>query len=155
VTAQSVQDQEGSAPEDVSVTVTELQRIADTFESGQPPHRSSGRPRIMFVVGSSWPWRAIESDRASPGKRMMYFRKSEQTRRILRERLDWQRDEEKFEAEYLATPGSFAGITSDWVPSRLFEAMFESYRLGTRGQGHQTTPDCIVSLARTRGPGSS
>jgi hypothetical protein len=82
VTAQSVQDQEGSAPEDVSVTVTELQRIADTFGSGHPSHRSSGRLRIMFVVGTAWPWRAIESERASAGKRMMCFRKSEQIQGI-------------------------------------------------------------------------
>jgi hypothetical protein len=90
VTAQSVQDQEGSAPEDVSVTVTELQRIADTFGSGHP-----------------------------------------------------------------ATPGGLPGITSDWVPSHLFDAVFESYRLGTREQRYQTPPDCIVNLAHTRGPGSS
>jgi hypothetical protein len=155
VTAQSVQDQEGSAPEDVSVTVTELQRIADTFGSGHPSHRSSGRLRIMFVVGTAWPWRAIESERASAGKRMMCFRKSEQIQRILLERLERQRDDEEFASQHLATPGGLPGITSDWVPSHLFDAVFESYRLGTREQRYQTTPDCIVNLAHTRGPGSS
>ena len=155
MTAQSVQDQEGSAPEDVSVTVTELQRIADTFGSGHPSHRSSSRLRIMFVVGTAWPWRAIESERASAGKRMMCFRKSEQIQRILLERLERQRDDEEFASQHLATPGGLPGITSDWVPSRLFDAVFESYRLGTRGRGYQITPDCIVNLARTRGPGSS
>jgi hypothetical protein len=155
VTAQSVQDQEGSAPEDVSVTVTELQRIADTFGSGHPSHRSSGRLRIMFVVGSAWPWRAIESDRASAGKRMMCFRKSEQMQRILLERIERQRDDEELASQHLATPGGLPGITSDWVPSHLFDAVFESYRLGTRGRSYQTTPDCIVNLAHTRGPGSS
>jgi hypothetical protein len=155
VTAQSVQDQEGSAPEDVSVTVTELQRIADTFGSGHPSHRSSGRLRIMFVIGSAWPWRAIESERASAGKRMMCFRKSEQIQRILLERLERQRDAEEFASQHLATPGGLPGITSDWVPSHLFDAVFESYRLGTRERSYQTTPDCIVNLAHTRGPGSS
>jgi hypothetical protein len=106
----------------------------------------------MFVVGSSWPWRAIESDRASPGKRMMCFRESEQIQRILLERLEWQRADEEFVAEHLATPGSLPGITSDWVPSRLFDAMFESYRLEIREQGYQTRPDRIVNLARTRRP---
>ena len=152
--AQIVQDQRGSAPNDVSVTVAELQRIADSPRPGHPPYRSIGRLRIIFVAGSSWPWRAIESDRASPSKRMMCFRESEQIRRILLERLDRQRNDEEFVAEHLATPGSLPGITSDWVPSHLFDAVFESYRLGTREQGYQTTPDCIVNLARTRGPGS-
>ena len=148
--AQSVQDQRGSAPQDVSVTVRELQRIADTSGPGDPPFPSIDRLRIMFVVGSSWPWRAIESDRASPHKRMMCFRECEQIRSLLLERLEWQRADEEFEAEHLATPGSFSGITSDWVPSRLFEAMFESYRLDTHEQGYQTTPDRIVNLAHTR-----
>ena len=153
--AQSVQDQRGGAPQDVSVTVRELQRIADTSGPGDPLLRSIGRLRIMFVVGSTWPWRAIEFDRASSHKRMMCFRESEQVQRILLERLEWQRADEEFIAEHLATPGSLPGITSDWVPSRLFDAMFESYRLDTREQGYQTTPDRIVNLARTRGPGSS
>jgi len=155
VTAQSFQDQEGSAPEDVSVTVTDMQRIADTFGSGHPSHRSSGLLRIMFAVESAWPRRAIESDRASPGKGMMCFRKSEQIQRILLERLERARDDEEFASEHLATPGGLPGITSDWVPSHLFDPVFESYRLGTREQGYQTTPDCIVNLAHTRGPGSS
>ena len=150
MTAQSVQDLRGSAPEDVSVTVTELQRISDASGPGNPPHRSIGRLRIMFVVGSAWPWRAIESDRASPHERMMCFRESEQVQRILLERLDWQRVDEEFVAEHLATPGNLPGITSDWVPSHLFDAMFESHRLGTRERGYQTKPDRIVNLPRTR-----
>ena len=80
----------------------------------------------------------------------MCFRESEQIRSLLVERLEWQQADEEFAAEHLATPGSFLGITSDWVPSRLFEAMFESYRLDTREQGYQTTPDRIVNLAPTR-----
>jgi hypothetical protein len=53
VIAQIAQDQRGSAPIDVSVTVAELQRIADSPVPGAPPNRSIGRLRIMFVVGSS------------------------------------------------------------------------------------------------------
>jgi hypothetical protein len=153
VIARSVQDQRGGAPQDVSVTVRELQRIADTSGPGDPRLRSIGRLRIIFVVGSSWPWRTIESDRASPHKRMMCFRESEQIQRILLERLEWQRADEEFVAEHLATPGSLPGITSDWVPSRLFDAMFESHRLETRERSYQITPDHIVNLSRTRGAG--
>jgi hypothetical protein len=152
VIAQSVQDQRGNDPNDVSATVAELQRIADSSGPGHLRHRSIGRLRIMFVVGSSWPWRAIESERASPGERMMCFGESEQIRAMLFERLDRQRVDEEFVADHLATPGSLPGITSDWVPSHLFDAVFESYRLGE--QGYQITPDRIVKLARTRGPGS-
>jgi len=144
----------GSPPNDVSVTVAELQRIADTSGAGARPPRSIGRLRIMFVAGSRWPWRAIESDDASPHKRMMCFGESEQTQRILVERLDRQRVDEEFVAEHLATPGGLPGITSDWLPSHLFDAVFESHRLHTSEQGYQTTPDRIVKLARTRGLGS-
>jgi hypothetical protein len=144
-----VRDELGSAPDDVSVTVAQLQRIADISGSSHPPERSVGRLRIMFVVGSSWPWRAIESDRASPGKRMMCFREPEQIQRIVLERLDWQRADEKFVAQHMATPGNLPGITSDWVPSHSFDAVFESYRRGARQQIDQTAPNRIVNLART------
>jgi hypothetical protein len=80
----------------------------------------------------------------------MCFRKSEQIERILRERLDWQRDDEEFVAEHLATPGSLPGVTSDWVPSHLFDAVLESYRLERREQGYQAKPDRIVNLPRIR-----
>jgi len=151
VIAEIVQDQRGSAPNDVSVTVAELQRIADSSGPAQPPRRSIGRLRIMFVVGSSWPWRAIESDRAPTHRRMMCFRESEQVRRALFERLDWQRVEEEFVAEHLATPGGLPGITADWVPSHLFDAMFETYRRGIHEERYQTKPDRIVNLAHTLG----
>jgi hypothetical protein len=148
VIAQTVR---GSAPNDVSVTVAELQRIADSSRPSQPPRRTIGRLRIMFVVGSSWPWRAIESDRASSHRRMMCFRDSEQVQRVLFERLDLQRVDEEFVAEHLPTPGSLPGITADWVPNHLFGAMFESYRLGTREERDHTKPDRIVNLAHTLG----
>jgi len=114
-----------------------------------PPHRLSERLRILFVVGSSLPWRAIESDHASSRKRMMCFRESEQLQRILLERLDGQRAEEEFVAEHLATPGNLPGITSDWAPSHSFDAVFESYRLASREQIYQTAPDRVVDLGRT------
>ena len=147
-----VQDDQGSTADDVSVTVAELQRIADTSGPSHPPGRSIGRLRIMFVVGSSWPWRAIESDGASPDKRMMCFRESEQIRRIVLEHLDWQRAAEQFVAEHMATPGNLPGITSDWVPSHSFDAVFESYRLGTREQIYRTASDRMGSIRLVRLP---
>jgi hypothetical protein len=79
----------------------------------------------------------------------MCFRESEQIRRILLERLDGQRAEEEFIAQHMATPGNLPGITSDWVPSHSFDAVFESYRLGSRAQIYQTAPDRVVNLGRT------
>jgi hypothetical protein len=155
VIAPIVQDDPGSISDDVSVTVAELQRIADTSGPSHPQDPSIGRLRIMFVVGSSWPWRAIESDRASPRRRMMCFRESEQIQRVLFERLDWQRADEEFVAEHLATPGSLPGITADWVPSHLLDAMFESYWLETREERYQTKPDRIVNLGTHSRPGMS
>jgi hypothetical protein len=84
----------------------------------------------------------------------MCFGESEQIQRILVERLDRQRVDEEFVAEHLATPGGLPGITSDWLPSHLFDAVFESHGLHTSEPGYQTTPDRIVTLARTRGLGS-
>ena len=143
-----VPDDPGSTPDDVSVAVAQLQRLADTPGPSDAPDRSIGRLRIMFVVGSSWPWRAIEFDGGFRDKRMMCFREFEHIRRIVLEHLDWQRAAERFVAEHLATPGNLPGITSDWVPSHSFDAVFESYRLGTREQIYRTAPDCIVHLAR-------
>jgi hypothetical protein len=150
VIAPIVQDESGGAPDDdVSVSVAELQRIADMSGPQHPPHRLSERLRILFVVGSSLPWRAIESDHASSRKRMMCFRESEPLQRILLERLDGQRAEEEFVAEHLATQGNLPGITSDWVPSHSFDAVFESYRLASREQICQMAPDRVVNLGRT------
>jgi hypothetical protein len=148
VIAPIVQDEPGRAPDNVSATVAELQRIAHISGSSHP----IGRLRIMFVVGSPWPWRAIESDRASrasPRQRMMCFRESEQIQRMLLERLDWQRTDEQFVSEHMATPGNLPGITSDWVPSHSFDDVFESYRLRSREQRYQTAPDRVVNLGRT------
>ena len=150
--AQSVQDQRGSAPSDLSVIIRDFQRLANTSGPGDPPHRSIGRLRVMFAVGSSWPSRAIESDCSSAGKRMMCFRESDQIQRILLERLEPQWVDDEFVAEHLATPGGLPGITSDWVPSHLFDAMFESHGFGAGEQGYQITPDRTGILPRTRGP---
>jgi hypothetical protein len=147
-----VQDDSGGAPDDVSVTVAELQRIADSSAPSDPPQRSIGRLRIMFVVGSSWPWRAIESDDASPDKRMMYFREPEQIRRIVLEHLASQRAAEEFIAEHMATPGNLPGITSDWVPSHSFDAVFESYRLRIRERIYRTASDRVGSIRSIRLP---
>ena len=145
-----VQDDPGSAPDDVSVTVAELQRIADSSAPHDSTQRSIGRLRIMFVAGSLWPWRAIESDSASSNMRMMCFREPEQIRRIVLDYLDSQRAAEEFVAEHMATPGNLPGITSDWVPSHSFDAVFESYRLETRERIYRTALDRVGSIRSIR-----
>ena len=145
-----VQDDRGRTRDDVSVTVAELQGIADASGPSHPPDRSIGRLRILFIVGSSLPWRAIESDGASPNNRMMCFGESEQIRHFVLEHLAWQQAAEQFAVEHLATPGNLPGITSDWVPSHSFDAVLESYRLATREQMHRTAPDRIGSIRSSR-----
>jgi hypothetical protein len=152
VIAPLVQDDPGSSANDVSLTVAELQRIVDTSAPSHPADRSIGRLRIMFVVGSSWPWRAIESDGGSPNKRMTCFREPEQIQRIVLEHLDWQRAAEQFVREHMATPGNLPGITSDWVPSHSFDALFGSFRLGTREQIYRSASDDVGSVRIIRLP---
>jgi len=148
VIAPLVEDDPGSTANDVSLTVAELQRIADSSAPSHP----AGRLRIMLVVGSSWPWRAIESDGGSSNKRMTCCRDPEQIRRIVLEHLDWQRAAEQFVTEHMATPGNLPGITADWVPSHSFDAVFESFRLRTREQIYRSASDDAGSIRFTRLP---
>jgi hypothetical protein len=139
----------GQVPHDVAETVAELQRIADIPGPSQRDPLAGGRLRIMFVGGSPWAWRAIEFRYGAVARKMLCFRDQEQIQRFLRERLAWQREDEAFVTEHMATAGSLPGITSDWVPSHSFDDLFNAYRLKRM---HETIPDRLVVLAHgTRG----
>jgi len=152
VIAPIVPDDPGSTQNAVSLTVAELQRIVDTSGPSHPAGRQIGRLRILFVVGSAWPWRAIESDGASLNKRMMCLREPEQIRRIVLKDLGWRRAAEQFVTEHMATPGNLPGITSDWVPSHSFDAVFESFRRGIREQIYRTASDDVGAIRFIRLP---
>jgi hypothetical protein len=130
---------------DMHETIADLQRIADAFGPEDPPEGAVGRLGILFVVGSSLPWRAVEFGRSTRRRRMMCFRESDQIRLLLLERLEWQRADQLFVRDHMAT-GRLVGITTDWVPTHAFEAVFETYRRGTLEHIYRSAADHVVNL---------
>jgi hypothetical protein len=132
--------------DDVSGIVGKLQRIADSQGAVHLAAQTNRRLRILFVVGSSLPWRAIEYDREVTRKRMMCFRDPKQLQRFALARFECERAQEKFVREHLVTPGGLPGITTDWLPSHCFDAALEAYREEIGGRPDQTLADRIVTL---------
>jgi hypothetical protein len=137
--------------DDVSGTFGELQRLADCLGSVQLGTQASRRLRIMFVVGSSLPWRAIEYDREVPLRRMLCFREFKQLQRFLLEQLAWERAYEKFVSEQMATPAGLPGITTDWLPSYSFGAALEAYRDEIGDRTYRVAADRVVNLPHALG----
>jgi hypothetical protein len=140
-----VQVEIGGTTDDVRQAVADLQRIADAFGPHDPPEGTIGRLGIIFVVGSVLPWRAVEFEHSTHRRRMMCFRESDQIRRLLLERLEWQSADEQFVRQHVAT-GKITGITTDWVPTHAFDAVFEKYRRGTLEHIYQSAPDHTINL---------
>jgi hypothetical protein len=141
----------GSNKDDVSGIVAELQRLADSHETVQLAARVNRRLRILFVVGSSLPWRAIECDRELPRRRMMCFREFKQLQRFVVERLDRERAYEKFVSEQMATPADLPGITTGWLPSYSFGDVLEAYRDEIGDRTYRTAPDRVIKLSLAPG----
>ncbi len=137
--------------DDVSGIVGELQRIADSRGTVDLAAQANRRLRILFIVGSSLPWRAIEYDREMSRKRMMCFRDFMQLQRFALAHSDRERAHEKFVREHLATPGGLAGITTDWVPSHSFAAVLEAYLDDIDERAYRILADRIVALPPSRG----
>jgi hypothetical protein len=137
--------------DDVSGMVGVLQRLADSHETVQLPAQANRRLRILFVVGSSLPWRAIEFDREVPRRRMMCFRKFAQLQHFVLEQFAWECAYEKFVSEQMATPADLPGITTDWLPSYSFDAVLEAYRGEIGDRTYQTAADRIVNLPHAVG----
>jgi hypothetical protein len=132
--------------DDVSRLVGDLQRLADSHETSQVAAKAYRRVRILFVVGSSLPWRAIEYDREAPSRRMMCFRQFEQLQRFVLELFAWERAYEKFVSEQMATPAGLPGITTDWLPYYSFDAALEAYGYGVGERAYRAAADRIVNL---------
>jgi hypothetical protein len=132
--------------DDVSGLVGELQRLADSHENMQFAGQAYARLRILFVVGSSLPWRAIEYDREVSRKRMMCFWEFKQLQRFVMAHFAWERAYEKFISEQLATPAGLPGITTDWLPSFNFDAVLETYRDEIDDRTYRTAADRIINL---------
>jgi hypothetical protein len=137
--------------DDVSGIVGELQRLADSHETVQLAAQANRRLRILFVVGSSLPWRAIEFDREVPRRRMMCFRKFAQLQHFVLEQFAWECAYEKFVSEQMATPADLPGITTDWLPSYSFDAVLEAYRHEIGDRTYRSAADRIVNLPHAPG----
>ena len=137
--------------DEVSRIVGDLQRLVDSHEKMQLASQAYRRLRILFVVGSSLPWRAIEFDREVPRRRMMCFREFKQLQRFVLEQFAWERAYEKFVSEQMATPADLPGITTDWLPSYSFDAVLEAYRGEIGDRTYQTAADRIVNLPHAVG----
>jgi hypothetical protein len=132
--------------DDVSRLVGDLQRLADSHEISQIAAHANRRVRILFVVGSSLPWRAIEYDREAPSRRMMCFREFQQLQRFVLDLFAWERAYRKFVSEQMATPAGLPGITTDWQPYYSFDAALEAYRSGVGERAYRAAADRIVIL---------
>ena len=132
--------------DDVSGIVWELQRLADSHGTVQVGAQTNRRLRILCVVGSSLPWRAIEYDREVSSRRMMCFRDFKQLQRFALEQFAWERAYEKFVSEQMATPAGLPGITTDWLPSYSFDAVLEAYRDEIGDRSYRTAADRTVNL---------
>jgi hypothetical protein len=137
--------------DDVSGIVGKLQRLADGHETVQLAAQANRRLRILFVVGSSLPWRAIEFDREVPRRRMMCFRKFAQLQHFVLEQFAWECAYEKFVSEQMATPADLPGITTDWLPSYSFDAVLEAYRHEIGDRSYRSAADRIVNLPHAPG----
>jgi hypothetical protein len=132
--------------DDVSRMVGDLQRLADSHETVQLAAQAIRRLRILFVVGSSLPWRAIEYDREVPTRRMMYFREFKQLQRFVLELYAWERAYEKFVSEQMATPEGLLAITTDWLPSYSFDVALAGRRDAIDDRRYRAAADRIVIL---------
>jgi hypothetical protein len=137
--------------DDVSGIVGGLQRLADSHGTVQLAAKANRRLRILCVVGSSLPWRAIQYDREVPGRRMMCFREFKQLQRFALEQFARERAYEKFVSEQMATPAGLPGITTDWLPSYSFHAVLEAYRDEIGDRSYRTAADRIVNLPHALG----
>jgi len=132
--------------DDVSRMVGDLQRLADSHVTVQLATQTIRRVRILFVVGSSLPWRAIEYDREVPTRRMMYFREFKQLQRFVLELYAWERAYEKFVSEQMATPEGLLAITTDWLPSYSFDVALAGRRDAIDDRRYRAAADRIVIL---------
>ena len=133
----------------IAAEVADLHTVASAFCLSSPPWTLQ-RLQVYFVVGSSSPWRLIEivQSTGTPLRRMLCFGSRAEVRRAIEERLMWQRADEEFAMAYMAVAGGFPGMTTDWVPSRDFEAVFGPARETIRQRLCVTPAQQTVMLRR-------
>jgi hypothetical protein len=132
--------------QDVSAVLGELQRDADRDCAMPFVARANPRRRILFVAGSSMPWRAVESDQGNSGKRMLCFGNAQHLRRFALEQLGWERAHQDFVTEHLATAAGLPGVATDGLPNRLLDAAVEAFHVAASVRPHLALADRIVAF---------
>jgi hypothetical protein len=59
---------------------------------------------------------------------MLFFDSVDAIKRAVGRYLAWQHADKQLVLTHMATPGDFPGVTTDWVPTTLFEVFFASLR---------------------------
>jgi len=131
--------------------LTGLQLLALEFCQSSTAMEFGYTLRVAFVADAAHPWRLVETERFTSGRRrrmrMLCFRGLEEIRRAIDERLAWATADGHFRAEHMTTPGGFPGVTGDWVPSKDFELVFATPRRLLR-EGICTTPSARSVMLR-------
>ena len=135
-------------PTIISNAIAGLQAMASGFSQSSPVAPSVITLQVVFVVGAANAWRLIEIERSMNAcrRRMLCFDSASQIRRAIDERLAWQRADERFVANNMATPGGFPGVTADWVPSKDFDWILGPARDAIRKELCATSARLTVSL---------
>jgi hypothetical protein len=136
--------------DEVSKALTDLQKIAGAFSQELPGEQSVVTLQVIFVVGARPAWRLIETTRFSSGHRrrhMLFFDSLDAIKRAVGRYLAWQHADKQLLLTHMATPAGLPGVTTDWVPSTLFEAFFASLRDSIRRDLCPTFAQSTVPLS--------
>lgn len=124
-------------------TLEELDALARSFSRSATALEYGVALRVLFVADAELGWRLIEIEQFPRRTRMLCFESADELRSAIEGRLAWERADEEFRANHMATPGGFPGVTFDWVHSKDFDLMFGASRNALRREL------CATPAART------
>jgi hypothetical protein len=135
----------------ISSQLQDLQGLANISGQRQSADRVRTTIHVLYVSGAEHPWRMVESDRNLDGgayysRWMFVFDVAEQLRQTLVEREIWQQADLRFQLQHMSTPGGFAGVTSDLVPTGRFDLVFGDIRESIRREICVTVPKRALRL---------
>jgi hypothetical protein len=137
-------------PGRISSALAELQATARAFSRSATAMEFGITMRVVFVVGAAHPWRLIETEHFTSGRRrgmrMLCFGLLEEIRCAAQERSTWAAADEQFRATQMATPGGLPGVTADWVHSKDFDSIFAPSRYLLREQICATSSSHTLTL---------
>lgn len=128
-----------------------LQLLALEFSRSHLGRELGSALWVAFVVGAIHPWRLVETERSTSGRRMrltrmLCFRWLDEIRSAVEERLAWATADDQFRATHMQTPAGLPGVTGDWVPSKDFDWIFAPSRRLLREQICTTPSEQTVML---------